>query len=237
MEILGQSYVCREDRLRECILLLNALEYVSAENKGVNLKFHKLPVMLSRGTGIEYGTAVETYHRRNDSNVLFTLVDSIVDFYEFRFKEEFIVRVKNLNRFAWEISAFRKEGKNESAMLTDEKLQLHSNSVSFLIKSVVDILEMTCFYASLHETHTAMTIKLKRYIVFQYKSKEQENITLVGKAIKGTQSRDRPFRDFLHNICGWHIVSTSNFKKENNMGSEVHVGSPFFPIPYQFYKT
>jgi hypothetical protein len=21
------------------------------------------------------------------------------------------------------------------------------------------------------------------------------------------------------------------------MGSEVHVGSPFFPIPYQFYKT
>jgi hypothetical protein len=82
-----------------------------------------------------------------------------------------------------------------------------------------------------------MTIDLKRYIVFQYDNKESNNVTLTGKAKIGTKIREKPFRDFLVNYCGWQEVISKEFRKENHMGKDVHVGSPYFSIPHQFYTV
>jgi uncharacterized protein YlaI len=238
LKILNKSYVCGEERLRDCIGSLKALNNVSEENRAITLKFHELPEQLSRGIELK---VAKTYHSSNNNDVLFSVEEAhLGNYYEFRFKcskrDEIIARVYNLSRSMWEIRAFRKEGRDESALLTEEFFYANSDSVLFLINSVVDILEMTCFYASLHTTFTDMTINLKRYIVFQYDLQEQKSTTFVGKAIKGTQLRDKPFRTFLTNNCGWQIVETKAFRRENFKSQEVHVGSPFYSIPSRFYN-
>ncbi len=159
LKILDQSYVCREERLRDCIGLLKGLNYVSEENKAKTLKFHELPEQLSRGIELK---VAKTYHSSNNNDVLFSVEEAhLGNHYEFRFKcskgDEIIARVYNLSRSVWEIRAFRKEGRDESALLTEEFFHANSDSVLFLIYSVVDILEMACFYASLHTTFTAST--------------------------------------------------------------------------------
>jgi hypothetical protein len=189
LNILNNSYVCGEKRLGDCLAKLQALDSVSAQDKATTLKFHELPERLSRGHKFDQN---KTCHCRNKSQVLFSTVETFLGLhYEFRYKiiekeirEEIIVRVKHLNLNVWEIRAFRKVGTDESVILTDDFLNDHWNSVNFLIMSTIDILEMTCFYASLHKTYTDMTIDLKRYIVFQYDNKESNNVTLTGKGQK-----------------------------------------------------
>lgn len=203
--------------------LLQAFQKV---NENDWLKFCELPEKLSRGTN-DLNTKLQTFQFFNRTNrksdISFNAEDSHLGLvYKFTFKcslfsgenSILIAKFHSIHNKVWEMRLNQTVAFHQTSVMTNEVLDNFTDSVLFLIHSALDILKMTCFFSSLHQTHTVSTFTDKRFIIFQYD--------------KGTKS-DLPIKTFLLDKCQWKA------KDKEIRISVVNNGSPMYEIPSQYF--
>jgi hypothetical protein len=210
---------------------MQALHEVSVLNQA-SFKFHTVSERLSRGL---YSTDKVPTCFKKSSAISFHAEYNDITGYNFDFyfkgndKVELCLRVISFDstfRNAWEIRLnvvqVNYVGKKTTTVLSAiglETLHTQSENVIFLVRSVVDMLNMASFYSSLHAIHTDVTIANKRCLFFQC----SEN-----------SKHDQPFNSFLINNCQW--IKLDKTVKEANKLSGLKKGYAVYLIPSQFYK-